>query len=73
MENMRNVSWGYQIERHEPKIGCIPMMSVKKAEMKTMTSVTVIITVVGVPLSKHPVRRASHLYAHLTGKSRNKV
>lgn len=68
------LSWGMiNPARNPPKMAWMPMTSVKNAEMNTMTSVMVIIVVVGVPFSRLPVRRHSHLYAILTGKRRKRV
>lgn len=47
------------------------MTSVKNAATMIRRRVTVIISGVGAPLSREPVRLASHTKAHLTGKSMN--
>lgn len=51
-------------------MACTPMISVKNADANTISNVRVIMLVEGCPLSRLPERRASHLYAHLTGKSK---
>ena len=56
-----------------PKIAWMPITSVKNAEIRTRIRVTVIMNAVGSPLSKLPVRRASHLKPHFTGKRRKRV
>src|ERR1700733_8080406 len=58
--------------RRAPKIGCTPIISVKKAATKTISNVRVIMVLDGCPVSKQPVRIANHLYVHRTGYSMNK-
>lgn len=55
-----------------PKIAWTPMISVKNAEPKTVSMVTVMKNMVG-PLSRDPVDRASHNKAAFTGKRRKSV
>jgi hypothetical protein len=56
-----------------PKMGCTPITSVKKAAMKTMSNVSVIMVLEGCPVSKQPVRLANHPYVHRTGYIMNKT
>ena len=49
------------------------MISVKKAEIRTMNKVMVIINELGVPRSRLPVRLASQQYHHRTGNRRKIV